>query len=557
MRNVVVPGEDALPVVEPPHVAARREATRPGAGSKGGTGKGGTRTGTTATVAQVSWSEFVASPFTEGVPHGRRGSGQETGPPLQPQFKPVLCPAEVVQKLAAPRLSTTDFEWCKWATRHDGGNVIVGKSWGKLTKKLEHRRFDTLNCNAVGSSGVNPSCDASWGDLHIKKWRSNPLPQYSCGAGSQSKVSCFANDNADKICSIENAQINFARAKKVKRAPQQTHSKQFQAGFLSSDCKASDGKGDKAPKGFPFEHLYSPRPSRDRCDYIHNGTLLLFSHDDIRNLGHTLNDIFNVWVMMWMEGVGRGAHSLNMLNVDSFKLGHNFDDQPNAFFNHYTNSLQSILKGVDFNDKTLCVQRLLVQPIPPRFFIWESWFADLPCSFVGPSSLYQRWNLHIRNSYGLLGAQSPLDQRMKVLLVVRNEKSNLWGSSRTSRNYLNFEKINSTLAAKLSAMDVDFVAQDLSKLPFPQQLQLIAQSSIMIGMHGAGMASSMHMSIGESLVLGAECWVLGTGSRVPAVYYLPPANLPTCHLPPATCTSITFPPLPCSAPVPLLPHLSP
>ncbi|KAJ1396906.1 hypothetical protein B484DRAFT_458801, partial [Ochromonadaceae sp. CCMP2298] len=478
MRKVVVPGVDALPVVEPLHIASRREATRPSPGNKGGSG-------TTARVAQVTWSEFVASPFTESVPHGHSGA---QGPPL-PLFEPVLCADQVVQRLAAPRLSTADFEWCKWATRPDGGNVVVGKSWGKLGKKQEHRRFDTLNCNAVGSSGANPSCDASWGALHIKNWRSNPLPEYSCGAGSQSRVSCFANDNADKICTIDNAQIDFARAQKKQRSP--TPSKTFQAGFLSSDCK---GNGDKAPVGFPFSHLYSPSPSRDRCDYVHNGTLLLFSHDDIRNLAHTLNDIFNVWVMLWMEGVGRGARSLNMLNVDSFKLGHNFDDQPNAFFHHYTTSMQHILKGADFQDKTLCVQRLLVQPVPPRFFIWESWFAELPCSFVGPSSLYQRWNVHIRRSSGLL--QHTPERRMQVLLVVRNENFNPWGNSRTSRNYLNLEQMNSTLAARLGSMEVDLVTADLGKLSFPQQLQLIAQSSIMIGMHGAGMASSMHMSIG-------------------------------------------------------------
>eukprot|EP01034_Spumella_vulgaris_P035950 gene35950-44331_t len=41
----------------------------------------------------------------------------------------------------------------------------------------------------------------------------------------------------------------------------------------------------------------------------------------MRNLGHTLNDVFNVWVMLWLSGEARGAKSgMNMLNVDSFKL---------------------------------------------------------------------------------------------------------------------------------------------------------------------------------------------------------------------------------------------
>ncbi len=38
----------------------------------------------------------------------------------------------------------------------------------------------------------------------------------------------------------------------------------------------------------------------------------------------------------------------------------------------------------------------------PKFFVWDSWTTDLPCGFRGPSSLFQRWNFQVRNSYGLL-----------------------------------------------------------------------------------------------------------------------------------------------------------
>ena len=56
-------------------------------------------------------------------------------------------------------------------------------------------------------------------------------------------------------------------------------------------------------------------------------------------------------------------------------------------------------------------------------------------SFVGPSSLYQRWNLHVRHSYGLLQEKKeilPLNSNsnqmmmMKVLVIERKEFRNLW-----------------------------------------------------------------------------------------------------------------------------------
>mmetsp|Transcript_6302 Transcript_6302/g.10503 ORF Transcript_6302/g.10503 Transcript_6302/m.10503 type:complete len:664 (+) Transcript_6302:51-2042(+) len=472
--------------------------------------------GHSAVASRVPWSQFADIPLNDSVSWLQRSSHQIPNSPLVPDYKPVMCSNDIVRNLARPQLSDSDFKWCKWATSPSGGGVVVGKSWGKLTKKQEHRRFDSSNCNAVSSTGRNPSCDDSWGDIHIKNWRNNKLAKFGCDSGSsKSQIHCYQNDNSDKICVIENAQIDFSKYKKYSRGAGMTPSKKWQNNFLSADCKpdkqlAGSGDGKVAPPGFPFSHLYTPRVSSQQCDYTHNGTLLMFSHDDIRNLGHTLNDIFNVWIMMWMDGYARYSHQLNMLNIDSFKLGHNFDDQPNTFFLPYTKNLRSIMKGLDFGGKTLCVQRLLVQPLPPRFFIWESWFVDLPCSFVGPSSLYQRWNMHVRNSYGLVKAHNDmkLNQQLQVLLVVRNEKKNLWGSSRTSRNFLNqqdiIDTLNSTIRslAQQQRVKIDFLALDLGKLEFMQQMKLIGETSVMIGAHGAGMASSMHMSIGTENCCG-------------------------------------------------------
>lgn len=407
--------------------------------------------------------------------------------PLKDSYNPVVCSTEMVRKLAEPRLNKENFDWCQWALSPSGGGVIVGKSWGKLAKsKKDKERFDALNCNAAGAN-KNPSCDDSWGDIHIQNWLNTMVPksEFGCSKGRQSDQTCYRNDNTDVYCVLKNAQINFSRFTKYSR-PGTTPSKRFERDFLSTDCN------DKQEEPvFPFKYLYSPQLSSQKCDYVHNGTVILYSHDDIRNLGHTLNDVFNVWVMLWLAGVARQSKQLNMLNIDSFKLGHNFDDEPNAFFLSYRKNFNGILKGHDYLGKTLCVQELIIQPIPPRFFIWESWFIDLPCSFIGPSSLYQRWNMHVRDSFGLVKAHDSMETNkvFKILLIVRNEKSNLWGVSRTSRNFLNqpaIEKALQETVEKLSKSygDVgrfEFIAQDLSKLDFEQQLHLIGSSSIMIG----------------------------------------------------------------------------
>ena len=460
------------------------------------------RPANTAVQSHMSWEDFVKMPLTENSCL-KRGLSKKRKP-LQPDYEPILCSPEVAKNLSVPMLGQADVEWCRWATSSTGGGAVVGKSWGNL-KGDQQLKFDVLNCNAV-NAGKNPSCDDSWGDIHISNWRKNKLPQYNCEADKPSRIHCSGNENADKYCVLENMQFDFSKMRKYERGEGQTPSKHFDRGFISTECSASP----TVPEGFPFSHLYTPHVSKKQCDFVHNGTLLVFSHDDLRNVGHTLNDIMNVWVMMWMDGLARDSHSLNLLNIDSFKLGHNWDDQPNAFFLPYKRNMHSILKGIDFKRDTLCVQRLILQPLPPKFFVWESWIKDQPCSFIGPSTLFQRWNFHVRHSYNLLLPQAHMltNKRFQVLLIVRNAKTNLWGSSQTSRNFLNLDAIQASLNETMRSLESVtgpnvLVVKDLGTMEMYEQVKLISESSVLVGMHGAGMASSMHMSIGTKHCCGA------------------------------------------------------
>ena len=76
----------------------------------------------------------------------------------------------MVQKLKQNTLERKDIEWCKWATSSSGGKVVVGKSWGNLRSITERKKFDSLNCNSVITSGINPSCDDAWGDESVTNW---------------------------------------------------------------------------------------------------------------------------------------------------------------------------------------------------------------------------------------------------------------------------------------------------------------------------------------------------------------------------------------------------
>ena len=161
----------------------------------------------------------------------------------------------------------------------------------------------------------------------------------------------------------------------------------------------------------------------------------------------------------------------------------------------------------------LCIYRLLRINITLGF-IWNSWNVDSPCSFIGPSSLYQRWNLHIRHRYQLLydnnnnnnhhhldgnnnnnnnknshhgNKNDNIEDIIKIVFIIRKETKNDWGSYRTSRIILNMDDIQKNLNEiikeiilryNLKVM-IDYI--DLSILSFEEQVVMMSQTSMLIG----------------------------------------------------------------------------
>jgi hypothetical protein len=209
-----------------------------------------------------------------------------------------------------------------------------------------------------------------------------------------------------------------------------------------------------------------------------------------------MNDIMNVWVILWLANIARLVSSITFMNIDSFKLGHNFHDTLDIpFYTTYKKNFHHMLKGESFEGKTVCMQEVLMQPVPPKFFVWGNWFKDAECTFRGPSSLFQRWNILIRKSYGLLpsdsGSTLNIDTRLQILMIVRTETKNLWGSNRSSRNTVNQDEVTTHLSTVIGRLGgagspVKFIVKSLESMSFEQQVKLASESSIIIGMHGAG-----------------------------------------------------------------------
>ena len=202
---------------------------------------------------------------------------------------------------------------------------------------------------------------------------------FSCARGKPSQVRCFSNDNKDKFCVLENARIDFSKMYVTENAASVINRSQrkFYNSFLTVDC--TDEQSGSEHSEFTFPYLFSdslPSPAA-RCDHTIMGTVMMYSHDNIRNICHTMQDLMSVLLILWLQRVARHSEQITFLNVDSLRLYNNNNDEINQFFEPYKRMFPPILKGISFGKDSLCIQRLLLQPIPPR--------VCLSCNYIEPA----------------------------------------------------------------------------------------------------------------------------------------------------------------------------
>ena len=250
----------------------------------------------------------------------------------------------------------------------------------------------------------NPSCNDLWGDDYITNWRKQRIEHLSCSFNNKkgnssnnhirnqnkSNMTCYINNDKSKFCILEKVMINFRKFKKVrnKLGVNYPSSKSFEKDFMTIDCnnkhdvleqftfpylilstssslsssshsrRAVDEKYNDNNNNYNNNDYEYNNMDNNRCDNILNGTIILFSHDNIRNMGHTMNDILNVWLMLWLDYQASYIHNLSLLTIDALKLYNSFDDIINQFFTTYQKSFSHIYQGSSFHKKTLCIGNL-------------------------------------------------------------------------------------------------------------------------------------------------------------------------------------------------------
>ncbi len=308
------------------------------------------------------------------------------------------------------------------------------------------------------------------------------------------------------------------------------------------------------------------RTKQLNCTFWIEEPVLLISHTDYDDLTDTLNDMLNVWLMLWLHGLSSAKNATLMIvdhlfeendamkneNIFSSSLSSSssftnkirvkmklppgmdtrsgrtkpvsttpsylyydrhasFSDE-SPFYVHYERNFKQVIRRSTHPNARICMKEMILPPAPMMQFLWDGRKFDTKCS-KGASSLLQRLNINIRFGHGLLEV-SPEYRRSEeglaiihVLVIERTpavpntpEGKPVNATYRFSTYALgNSEEVIASLK-ELQAVEVTHA--DFGRISFEEQILLVAQSSIIIGLQSADLSHAFHMSIGQVICCG-------------------------------------------------------
>ena len=448
-----------------------------------------------------------------------------------------VCSSDIVANLSS-KLLGKDYDWCNWALRENGGKVKVGESFGVLNK-TQQDYYIYLGCDSI-VGGRRLSCDEQQGDAFIEKWKQS-IVRNLCEMNAESKINCFdtggtsstttttsmggggGGGKKSRYCIFENVMMNFKRMRKKVG----NKGRSWEQGFLSTSC------GLEAKSDIGYFQLYKPdiEGSSDAiCDYVFNETVLVYSHNNINSFTKMFSDYLNLWTVLWLSGASRYTHDVTLLNIDSLRYDSQYhDDEFNSYFAHYFNSFRRILKAKNFGKTSnVCFKTLIMQPNPDISYVKDGWRNDLFCSFKGPNSLYQRWNLNMRQDFGILTKESIVTNEFFTILLITKSKiyaddtnnNKNSGVTQGYNGFTNVHEINQMLnEITFSSGPIIVITQDFSIINFEEQILLLSSVSVVIGMFGNSITNSIvHLSVGTRFCCGI-IEIFPTSTKYSKTYY--------------------------------------
>jgi protein O-GlcNAc transferase len=247
--------------------------------------------------------------------------------------------------------------------------------------------------------------------------------------------------------------------------------------------------GHKSPLQSWFdemEHFTAfEKQSQVQCDITIEKPTFIVKLDATVNMYHHFCDFVNLYLTMHLNNSLQSLDRSNVLIWDTIPYRSNFAVSWEAFLKDVNVDLLD-LSG--FRGKTICFNDIVFSLLPRMVF---GMYYNMPlipgCHKSGVFQAFRDHMIHrlnIRDSFQYLDSntQKPRNE-IRITIIVRNTKY---------RKIINLEELVKTLRMKSKRFNVKTI--DFShQMPFKKQLEVTANTDILIGMHGAGLTHTLFL----------------------------------------------------------------
>jgi len=336
---------------------------------------------------------------------------------------------------------------------------------------------------SVPPSTMEASCEARFGMQLVDDWRASK--QEWCvtenGAPMESKLLCYPHKqhhkaSPDMFCEATNFIIDFSKISGQHGTKKPTRGDQylsFRDESLLSPCKKTDRY--KPHLFMPHHRLQMARftsgVSNPTYDITHEPpTYLLARDEDCENSFHSTADFMNMFLVQ--SALGLNPHDVQVVLFDKHTDGPYYDLIHRAYGPNHP-----ILRHTDFNNKKVLFKRLVFHLESPAGLIFPKVANPDPLRCVS-TSLFQAYRKHVLRSFDLWDVPPPPIPSITLSLRHRTPAKNV------GRIMANEEEVSNVLRS-IDMAHVQIV--DTAKMSFYDQLKLIRNTNILVGIHGAGL----------------------------------------------------------------------
>lgn len=258
------------------------------------------------------------------------------------------------------------------------------------------------------------------------------------------------------------------------KPPKGTEYLQFQPGSIFSPCSKT---ADYHSQDFMNHHrlmmnsFLSDQPIPSTYDTIEHPVYLLARDEDCENTFHTMADFTNMFLVhLILEG--NLIQQQQLVLFDKYSKGPYFDLIQKAF-----SPSHPVLRHKDFNKKIVLFRRLIFHLESPAALIHpEVAIPDpLTCYSTG---LFHEFRKHVLKAFQLWDIDPPKIPTAVLLLRHRTQHKNV------GRVLANEKEVIQVLG---EGTMFNYQVIDSASLSFEQQLRIVRQANILIGVHGAGL----------------------------------------------------------------------